>query len=755
MRQEHITHAPDTTDLERALRLSRMKTDTRTATIQSLRFLRDATGTDGRLTVDEVEALAAAPGPDLRAALGARATQVLSDAKRALRKWNDPATRWLALRLAGPVPRLDTAVEVAHRQLSADEARRVEVALEALADSEGTTVDQLPATAAALEPLLRAATPETFGVASLKSLDNKRGLVRKGVRLVDLSRTGARESDVRALPPVWRTALDKVTENLKDHEKSPRAICRRLALFANYHGEAPDALSSDLVTAFVAQERATHAGGYDEKLRAAFARWNRVAKTSRLTAIAMPVARRHRQDDVRWQVVPEAIRQPLDARLAGAISVKSTAGDWGAFVPDDDPDYDAEYAELGLGSAPPPAAALVLQHGSAGNWRDAVKRVWHAAMQDARVSPKPGTFADLFDIACARAAVAAARHARRQRLEAEGRLYDKTKKGRYEHSLIEAFCSAGRAVGIDPAQLEPIEELKRSIDPKIVGWKVAKDGARKAVYADRKIGPRHAEMLAAFADETALKRWFEAPSTLWRAACKPIEEGRKPGQTHVALARSALIARIGQYVAPLRRTNFARLRHDGNDRHLLLPIGAGEGTLRIPPGETKTMAEIHVRIDRETVRMVRFYIKHFLPVARKTAKAAPGNPHLFPGAGGGDPDDGGYAAGFGFLTKAKLNNIFRRHLWKHCKLTLCIHVMRHLAGKIILDQDPSALELVKTLLGHKRLETTRSYYAEVCALVAQRRYLHLLEKGARRVLADVRFRFVDVDTGRKPRRGRT
>lgn len=161
------------------------------------------------------------------------------------------------------------------------------------------------------------------------------------------------------------------------------------------------------------------------------------------------------------------------------------------------------------------------------------------------------------------------------------------------------------------------------------------------------------------------------------------------------------------------------------------------------------MKEIHVRIDRETVKMLKYYIKHFLPVAQKRAKASADNPHLFPGADGRRIEDGGYAPGRGFITRSKLNTTFKKHMKKHCGLNLCLHVMRHLAGKVILDQDPSAMSLVQEILGHKRLETTQSYYAEVSKIVAQRRYIHLIERHARQVLATITFKFVDPQTGKE------
>jgi hypothetical protein len=98
------------------------------------------------------------------------------------------------------MPALADAATAADLRLTADEANRARKALEALVPGDGSTLEELPATRAAIEPLLRAATPETFGVTSMKSLENKKTLVRKAVRLVDPLTSGGRETAISSLP---------------------------------------------------------------------------------------------------------------------------------------------------------------------------------------------------------------------------------------------------------------------------------------------------------------------------------------------------------------------------------------------------------------------------------------------------------------------------------------------------------------------------------------------------------------------------
>ena len=194
----------------------------------------------------------------------------------------------------------------------------------------------------------------------------------------------------------------------------------------------------------------------------------------------------------------------------------------------------------------------------------------------------------------------------------------------------------------------------------------------------------------------------------------------------------------------MRRTNLARLRVFGEDLQLSLPIGTGDGTLILPAAELKNLRSIHVTIDPETVQMLKRFIEVYRPLIVERAGSDPENPHLFPGAAKERKEKGeggAYPEGFGYTTKENLCCRFRKHIWKHCQLGMDLQVMRHIAGKVILDIDPSAMGLVQEVLGHKRIETTQSYYAEVSKIVAQQNYLQLLDQYSRRVMSRIDFSF--------------
>jgi integrase len=741
------THSTGTTaDVISVLRLTPLNASTRVITINSVRTLREVLSGGPDIPADAFFAAAEAATPELRAQIGDRHSQILSDVKRAKRAWADPFRRDLVLRLQGRLPTLQDAIDAVDAGGCSEQAKRTVQSLRKLAESQATSPADIIATAIVVEPLLRRLTPEDLDVHTSKSLSNKLAQIRAAVRLVDPNAISGRAADMKALPKAWRDMLEKLEPNVPASCSAEIAILRRLAVRANQDGLAPGEVQAGFLKNFIEHELATKSDSHKDKLRRAGRVWNEIIASEGLSAAHFEnTGPQNRLPDVPWEAVPERIRTPVDALMDRMVAPQGDE-DWSSFIEDCDDD------DLGLGDLVDDAghigAAIPRELGTQGNLRAAVKRVWHAAETSSKVPRKPERLEDLFRQDCLVATVAAIREKRRLRVEARGESWEAHKKGRYECSLVQALYSVGKSCDLPEEVLEPVRKLTLNLDPSVVGTKLKSDGTLAYVYEDRKIGKHHEDMLRQFNEDAALKRWFQAPGVLWREAEKWVKQGRdRPTFGHAALARSALIAQLAQRVTPMRRSNLARLRAFGDESHLSLPIGAGEGTLILPGAELKNLRSIHVTIDPETVRMLKRFIAIYRPLFAELAGADPENPHLFPGTGSKRKErgiNGGYEKGFGYITNEKLSQRFRQHIWKHCQLRMDLQVMRHIAGKVILDMDPSAMGLVQEVLGHKRIETTQSYYAQVSKIVAQKNYLQLLDQYSRRVMSHVDFR-IDLE----------
>ena len=746
----------ETADLLAVLRLAPMPPATRVATIGAVRLLREALTGGPDLAVADFATAVAGADRALRDRLGPRHSQILSDCRRALRLWGDENLRDLVRRTKGRLPMLSDAIAAALRIFAEDRAVRAEAAIRRFARSQGTAPEEIAATTTVLSPLLRALTPESMEVGSKKSLDNQTGLIRAAVRLVDPDALQGREADVAGLPAAWRAVLGSLKSLTPDRAEAARAIHRRLAAFAARDHVDPADLTKEFIENFLARERATKARGHAEKLRSAAKIWNDAVDSGAIITPRLVVATpRHRLPDVDWSSVPDGIRGPVDA-LMNRIESPVAGFDWSALVEEGDDELALDI-DLGLGAlvAPEPAddtsGVILREEGTAKNWQDATKRCWHAAENDPRVKVKSRSIEDLYAGPPVLAMIRAVRSARRTRLEAQGSTWEGHEKGRYECGLVECLLGLGRALDIVPERLEILAKMVPEIDPVVVSRKMNTDGTIGYVYDDRRIGPAHATMLKQFGAVDALRRWFEAPDQLWQLATRRLGHGRQPNLHEAALARSAILLSLSQRVSPLRRTNLARLRISGTSPHIHLPVGPGEGWLTLPANEMKNLRAVKVRIDPGTVEMIRTFRHVFRPVAMAATRALPENKHLFPGACGERKEMGkgrGYPRGLGYTGKEKLCTVFAGHMLANAQLRIDLHVMRHLAAKVILDQDPSAMALVQEVLGHKKIDTTRAYYAEVCGLVAQSRYLELLDRATRKALVHVRFHIGEAEVAK-------
>ena len=79
-------------------------------------------------------------------------------------------------------------------------------------------------------------------------------------------------------------------------------------------------------------------------------------------------------------------------------------------------------------------------------------------------------------------------------------------------------------------------------------------------------------------------------------------------------------------------------------------------------------------------------------------------------------------------TQAAIADAIENAVLKYAGVKLTPHQFRHLAAKIILDENPGAYELVRELMGHKNMQTTTNFYAGIDTRRAGRAHLELIAK---------------------------
>jgi integrase len=176
---------------------------------------------------------------------------------------------------------------------------------------------------------------------------------------------------------------------------------------------------------------------------------------------------------------------------------------------------------------------------------------------------------------------------------------------------------------------------------------------------------------------------------------------------------SAKLARLALYLALLSET----CARSGNIVGLNLEthiISSGTGKnhrtfVVIPAHEVKNGQEIRAQLTPMTAAMLRHYVDRYRPL-----HCAKPSPWLFARS------DGSHWPTTQACTDVK--DIVARYLG----VDLTPHLMRSLAGKIVLDAHPGAIATVQQLLGHKRLDTTLRFYARLDPQKARAEYQKIL-----------------------------
>jgi integrase len=263
----------------------------------------------------------------------------------------------------------------------------------------------------------------------------------------------------------------------------------------------------------------------------------------------------------------------------------------------------------------------------------------------------------------------------------------RTKGGHVMFLALLLFIAARDHVGVTGAPLKKLETFFKKTRPERVGM------------SDRTL-----DRYTQFENHAILDRLIRLPRQLMAKADKSV----------VPDISSAKRARLALYLALLSET----CARSGNivglnlQTHVVV-IGsnkAEEMFLVIPAHEVKNGQEIRVRLSKTATGMLRHYVEHYRPL-----HCSQPSPWLFP------RHDGSH------WTTAQACMDLKDIVARELGVDVTPHLMRSLAGKIILDAHPGAIATVQQLLGHKRLDTTLRFYARLDPQKARADYQRLLE----------------------------
>lgn len=192
---------------------------------------------------------------------------------------------------------------------------------------------------------------------------------------------------------------------------------------------------------------------------------------------------------------------------------------------------------------------------------------------------------------------------------------------------------------------------------------------------------------------------------------RALQANRPRRQMAVDLKIAAVVGLI--LYAPVRGENLCAIRLG---HHLTIPPDPrADGLLHFAAHEVKNRIEITLTVPSEVLRIIRLYMAHARPLLMD-----PTLPMLFPISKRKDQDF--------------LNHQVKKRVRDLTGLNVNIHLFRHIAAKLYLDDHPGEYEVVRNLLGHTRIQTTISFYCGLEREAAIRHFQSELQRKATEAL---------------------
>jgi hypothetical protein len=167
-------------------------------------------------------------------------------------------------------------------------------------------------------------------------------------------------------------------------------------------------------------------------------------------------------------------------------------------------------------------------------------------------------------------------------------------------------------------------------------------------------------------------------------------------QRHAPI-RAAVLAQIAVAVAiltvaPVRLGNLSSIRLGEN---LIKPGGPYSNFwLTFPKYDVKNRTALQFKLDETVTAIINEYVHDFRPALMRGSNAD----WLFPGEASNHKE------------KISFSTQIVERVQKSTGLRITVHQFRHAAGALILKHRPGEYELVRRILGHKSVQTTKNFY---------------------------------------------
>lgn len=204
---------------------------------------------------------------------------------------------------------------------------------------------------------------------------------------------------------------------------------------------------------------------------------------------------------------------------------------------------------------------------------------------------------------------------------------------------------------------------------------------------------------------------FEAPENQARLLLLPRKLFEKASRKGAKDVRAAVLAQIGLAIeillmAPMRMGNLSQLRID---QHV---TGYGEELHIVLPGsETKNGEEVVYPLKGESMDLFDLYLRRYRP-----RLAGEDCVWLFPNIRGSRK------------VQETLSHQIKKTILDETGLTITPHQFRHLAAKLLLDNQPGNYEGARQLLTHRSLKSTTNFYTELQTKNAAREFDQMLHE---------------------------